>query len=156
MKRIIGLITLSTIVTTALTFAMDSVVFRKVDFYEDQGDKEKKHDARLALDPDARTIMIADEKRGAEKKVYALIPYDKVKKIVYERSAHRRYKAGLLVTPWLLFSKGKKHWLTIEFEDVADQPLGYVYVRLHKGNYRRVLSALSGGVGIEIEEIIED
>ena len=131
-------------------------MFRKVDFYEDEGDKEKKYDARLALDPKARTILIADEKHGADKKVYALIPYDKVKKIVYERSSHRRYKAGLLVSPWLLFSKGKKHWLTIEFEEVADQPLDYVYIRLHKGNYRRVLSALSSGVGLEIEEIIED
>ena len=156
MKRIADLITLSTILTAALAFSTDSVVFRKVDYYEDEGEKEKKHDARLALDPNARTILIADEKHGADKKVYALIPYDKVKKIVYERSAHRRYKAGLLVTPWLLFSKGKKHWLTIEFEDVAGLPLGYVYVRLHKGNYRRVLSALSSGVGVEIEEIIED
>ena len=109
-KRIAGLITLSTVLTAALAFATDSVVFRKVDYYEDEGEKEKKHDARLALDPNARTILIADEKHGADKKVYALIPYDKVKKIVYERSAHRRYKAGLLVTPWLLFSKGKKHW----------------------------------------------
>ena len=156
MQRTISLITLSTVLATALSLAAGSVVFRKVDFYEDEGDKEKKYDARLALDPKARTILIADEKHGANKEVYALIPYDKVKKIVYERSAHRRYKAGLLVTPWLLFSKGKKHWLTIEFKDVANLPLGYVYVRLHKGNYRRVLSALSSGVGLEIEEIIED
>ena len=39
---------------------------------------------------------------------------------------------------------------------MANLPLGYVYVRLHKGNYRRVLSALSSGVGLAIEEIIED
>ena len=129
MKRTTCLITLATVLTATLSFGAQSVVFRKVDFYEDEGDKEKKYDARLALDPKARTILIADEKHGADKKVYALIPYDKVKKIVYERSSHRRYKAGLLVSPWLLFSKG---------------------------NYRRVLSALSSGVGLEIEEIIED
>ena len=138
MKRTTCLITLATVLTAALGFGAQSVVFRKVDFYKSEGDKEKKYDARLALDPKARTILIADEKHGADKKVYALIPYDKVKKIVYERSSHRRYKAGLLVSPWLLFSKGKKHWLTIEFEEVADQPLDYVYIRLHKGNYRRV------------------
>ncbi|MDE2928942.1 MAG: hypothetical protein OXT71_21360 [Acidobacteriota bacterium] len=156
MKLTIALIALLTVLATNLASVAETVVFRKVDFYEDLSDKEEKYDARLALDPEARTIMIADEKHGADKKVYALIPYDNVKKIVYERSSHRRYKAGLLVTPWLLFSKGKKHWLTIEFEGVNDLPLGYVYVRLHKGNYRRVLSALSSGVGLEIEEIIED
>ena len=83
-------------------------------------------------------------------------PYSQINKIVYERSAHRRYKSGLLVTPWLLFSKGKKHWLTIEFHDVADQPQGFVYTRLDKNNYRRIIAALEAGTGLEVEEIIED
>lgn len=158
LERAISLGILLAVLTANLGFAAqsaESMVFRKVDFYEGEGDKEKKRDARLVLDPQARAIMIADEKRGADKKVYALIPYDKVKKIVYERSAHRRYAAAIVVSPWLLFSKGKKHWLTIECEEVADLPRGQVYVRLHKGNYRRVLDALSSSVGLEIEEIIE-
>ena len=28
----------------------------------------------------------------------------------------------VFVAPFLLFSRGKKHWLTIEFKDVADLP----------------------------------
>jgi hypothetical protein len=61
-----------------------------------------------------------------------------------------------LVSPWLLFSKGKKHWLTIEFSDVASHPEGYAYLRLEKDNFRRILSAIEAATGLEIEEIIED
>jgi hypothetical protein len=55
-----------------------------------------------------------------------------------------------------LFFKGKKHWLAIEFTDVADLPQGYVYIQLDKNNQRQILSALGSGTGIEIEQIIED
>ena len=76
---------------------------------------------------------------------------------MYERSKHRRYGAGALANPLLFFtSRGKKHWLTIEFADVADLPQGYVYLRLDKKNQRQILSALGAGTGIEIEQIIED
>ena len=62
----------------------------------------------------------------------------------------------MLVNLLLVFSRGKKHWLTIEFTDVADLPQGYVYMRLDKNNQRQILSALDSGTGIEIEQIIED
>ena len=75
---------------------------------------------------------------------------------VYENSKHRRIGAGLLINPFLLFSRGKKHWLTIEFKDVADLPQGYVYMRLDKKNQRQILSALGAGTGIEIEKIFEE
>ena len=99
---------------------------------------------------------IVSEKKGAEKATYAVIPYDAITNIVYERSAHRRYGSALLINPLLVFSRGKKHWLTIEFTDVADLPQGYVYMRLDKNNQRQILSALGSGTGIEIEQIIED
>jgi len=135
--------------------AQELLIFKKVDFFEMEGEDEKKRDARLVLDPVLEVLTLSDEKKGAEKVTYASIPYTHITKIVYERSAHRRYKSGLFVTPWLLFSKGKKHWLTVEFKDVAQFPQGFVYVRLDKENYRRVLSALEAGTGLEIEEIIE-
>ena len=144
------------IIGTSVTVAADAIIFKKVDFFEMRGDDEKKWNARLELDPEAKILTLADEKNGIEKATYAVIPYSQINKIVYERSAHRRYKSGLLVTPWLLFSKGKKHWLTIEFHDVADQPQGFVYIRLDKNNYRRIIAALEAGTGLEVEEIIED
>ena len=129
------------------------VAFNKLDYFESVEGKEKKRDARLILDSNERAAIIAEEKKGNP--VYVTVPYEKITKIVYERSAHRRYKSGVLLTPWLLLTKGKKHWLTIEFENIEEYPLGYVYARMDKKNYRRILAALEAVVGIEIEEVIE-
>ena len=138
---------------TAVVVAADTIIFKKVDVFETD---DKKRDARIELDVEARVLSLVDEKNGARKATYAVIPYDAITKIVYEKSSHRRYGAGLLINPFLLFSKGKKHWLTIEFTDVANLPQGFVYMRLDKKNQRRLLSALRAGTGIEIEQIIED
>ena len=127
--------------------AADKLIFKKVDFFITQGDEEKKQDARLELDPIAQLVTLADERNGTRK--WAVIPYSQITNIVYERSSHRRYTAGVLVSPFLWFSKGKKHWLTIEFDDVADQPQGYVYARLDKKNYRRIMAALEAATGLE-------
>ena len=31
----------------------------------------------------------------------------------YEKSKHRRWKTGVLLTPLALLSKGKKHWFAV-------------------------------------------
>ena len=131
------------------------VTFHKVDYAQVQGDKERSRDARLVLDPSAQTLTFADEGDGEAKEVYARIPYGSITKIVYERSAHRRYGAGVLVSPLLFFTKGKKHWLTVEFQNVAEVPQGFVYARLDKDNFRQILSALRAGTGVNVEEHIE-
>ncbi len=130
-----------------------TAVFKKINFFTVSGDKEKKFRARVVIDPESKTLQISGEKNGIPE--YATIPFDNITKIVYERSAHRRYKAGLLFSPWLLFSKGKKHWATIEFENVPEHPIGNVYFRMHKGNYRRILASLQSATGVEVEEFIE-
>ncbi len=134
-----------------------SVVFDKVDFFETEEDgDERKRDARLELYPNEMIMEFSHEDDGAERELYARIPYTNVTKVIYELSQHRRYGAGLLINPFLLFSRGKKHWLTVEFEGVDSIPQGYVYSRLDKDNYRRILSALRAGLDVEVEEIIED
>ncbi len=154
--RLTATVLLFVIIGTSVTVAADAIIVKKVDFFEMRGDKEKKLDARLELDPEAKILTLSDEKNGIEKATYAVSPYSQINRIVYERSSHRRYKSGLLVTPWLLFSKGKKHWLTIEFDDVADQQQNFVCTRLDKNNYRRIIASLEAGIGLEVEEIIKD
>ena len=134
-KTLTAVALLFVLAASAVVVAADAIIFKKVDVFEMEGE---------------------DEKKGAEKATYAVIPYDAITKIVYEKSKHRRYGAGMLINPFLLFSKGKKHWLTIEFTGVADLPQGYVYLRLDKKNQRQILSALGAGTGIVIEQIIED
>ena len=133
-----------------------AISFRNVDYSQVDGERERTRDARLVLDPSGRTITFADEDRGEAREVYARIPYDAITKIVYEQSAHRRYGAGVVVSPLLFFTKAKKHWLTIEFQNVGALPQGFVYAQLDKDNYRPILSALRAGTGRTIEEHIEE
>ena len=155
-KSLIAIGLLCVMAGNVVVVAANAIIFKKVDVFVMQGQDEKKRDARMELDFEVRILSLVDEKNRAEKATFAVIPYDAITKIVYERSAHRRYGAGLLINPFLLFSKGKKHWLTIEFTDVTDLPQGYVYMRLNKDNQRQIRSALGSGTGIEIEQIIED
>ena len=136
--------------------AQGSLTFDKVVFYQHDGEEERERDARPVLDPVAKMLVFAADDAGEEHLVYARVPYANVTKVVYEKSSHRRYTAGVLVSPLLFFTKGKKHWLTIEFTGVPGLPQGFVYARLHKDNFREILSALRAGTGIEVEEHIEN
>ena len=134
--------------------AADVLEFRKVDFFEvvtkDNGEPdEKKRDARLEIDQDAQELRIVDEKKGAEKATYAAIPFADVSSVAYERSKSPRVKTAIFLSPLALFSSGKKHWLTIEYDG------GYAYMRLDKKNQRQIRAAL-GAAGFDVETLIED
>ena len=123
------------------------LIFKKVDLLRTFGDEVKKFDARLTLDPLRREIVISDEKhKGDAWATYARIPYHAVIELAYEKSAHRRK---------IVFSKGKKHWLTISFEGVETLPANFVYLQLDKNNYHKILTALEGATGIEPSITIE-
>lgn len=54
----------------------------------------------------------------------------------YGRSAHRRWKTAVLISPLFLLSKGKKHWFAALRE--CDETM----FQLSKGNYSKILSAV--------------
>jgi hypothetical protein len=45
------------------------------------------------------------------------IPYDKIKSILYEKASRPRYAEAILISPFFLFSKTKKHFLTFQYTD---------------------------------------
>ena len=51
------------------------------------------------------------------------------------------------VTPFLLFSKGRKHYLTVTFNDGADL-VGAIEFKMHKSNYRGVLRTAEQVTGL--------
>lgn len=147
-------------ITLVLSFLMspllaaDVIEFRKVDFFEvvtkDNGEPdEKKRDARLEIDQDSQELRIVDEKKGSEKATYATIRFGDVTDVLYERSKSPRIKSAIFLSPFFLFSSGKKHWLTIEYDG------GYAYMRLDKNNQRQIRAAL-GAAGFDVETLIED
>ena len=75
--------------------------------------------------------------------------YSDLTGIVYERAATPRYKTGLLLAWPLLFTKGKKHFVTLQHED------GYAIIRLHKSNYREALAELEARSGVKVERYEE-
>jgi hypothetical protein len=78
------------------------------------------------------------------------IPYDSVKSISYERASKPRYAAGLLLAWPLLFTKSKKHWLTIQF--AGDDGSGkFAIIRLDKSNFREALATAEAETGKKVE-----
>ena len=78
-----------------------------------------------------------------------MIPFGSVSDVIYERSKSPRIKSAIFLSPLALFSPGRKHWLTLEYEG------GYAYMRLDKNNERQIRSAL-GAAGFDVTVIIDD
>ncbi len=117
------------------------LVFERVDFFRTSSEDEEPWNARLTLDPESQAILIADEKAGGAKAVYARIPFQAVTDLIHQVAKNRPWTTG---RP----TKGKEHWLTIDFEGVEDLPGGSVHMRLDKGSYREVISALESATGL--------
>jgi len=104
-------------------------------------------------------LQFADEDILIEGKEPALniryeIPYNKVTKAIYEKSQHPRIAPTLLVSVFFLFSKSKKHWLTIYYHTPEDKE-DFVLLRLDKRNYKMVLATLETKAGITVERYEE-
>ena len=129
-------------------------VFKKVDFYLQEGDKMRDHDAQIIIDPRLRSIKFAHENNAS--RTFALVEWDRITGVTYENTKHARITAALLVAWPFLFLKGRKHWLTITFGPGPNNtPGGYVYARMDKDNYQNILAAINGFTGREIRRIEE-
>ena len=142
--------------------APEALYWEKVDFYFNQNGRGEKVDARLILDPGTRELTVADEKLP-QLATFATIPYDAIASVTYSYSKHPRWKTGAaLLIPFTIFAvpfffmKGKKHWLSITFEDVPDHPEGFVYLRLDKNNYLQIIAAIEGQTGMSVERLVEE
>lgn len=78
------------------------------------------------------------------------IKYDSIKSLLYERAAKPRYGAGLLIAWPLLFTKSKKHFLTIQYTDEAGAGQ-YAIVRLDKSNFREAIATAEAETGKKVE-----
>lgn len=69
------------------------------------------------------------------------IPYETVTSIEYGQKAGRRLGVALVITVWALFSKKRKHFLTVGFKDARDQAQGVV-LELPKGKPKSIITIL--------------
>jgi hypothetical protein len=78
------------------------------------------------------------------------IPYDKVHTLEYGQRVHRRYAEGIIISPVLLLSKSRKHFVTIGYTDAEGNRQALVF-RLGKHDVRAVLAGLEAKTGRRVE-----
>lgn len=78
------------------------------------------------------------------------IPYDRVNVLEYGQKAGRRLGLAIAVSPLALFSKKRKHFLTINYKDESDKQQAAVF-ELGKSVVRTTLAAMEARTGSKIE-----
>ena len=120
-------------------------------FRTNVGQIEPLYALMQAEEGDKGKLLVAGDRitflKDNEREEYFSIPSSSVQELLYSRVSGRRIKTAILVSPLLLFSKGKKHYVTISFDDGGNQ-VGAVEFRLDKKNYRGVLRALEQVAGV--------
>ena len=137
-----ALLILCTVLSSTVP-AWSQASFKKVELRTTFGSAEQGNHGQLVVS--ARSVQFA-KKSGAE---YFSIPTDAVTEIFYSRVSGRRIGAAILVSPLLLLTKGRKHYLTLAFDDGSDL-VGAVEFQLHKSNYRGTLRSIEQVTGLEM------
>ncbi len=119
--------------------------FKKLELRTNLGSGEQGKKGRLVVSGDS--IRFVSNNGRTE---YFRIPSDAVTDLFYSRVSGRRIKTAVFISPLLLFSKGKKHYMTVSFDDGKDL-VGAVEFRLDKSNYRGVLHAVESVSGVPLE-----
>ena len=92
--------------------------------------------------------MFSKKKSGQQE--YFAIPTNSVKDLFYSRVSGRRIGAAILVSPLLLFSKGRKHYMTMSFDDGKGM-VGAVEFKLDKSNYRPILRSVETACKVQMK-----
>jgi hypothetical protein len=78
------------------------------------------------------------------------IPYDQVDDLEYGQKAGRRIGLAIAISPWLLLSKKRKHFLTVGWKDDQDKQHAVV-LELGKSVVRTTLATLEARTGKKVE-----
>jgi hypothetical protein len=85
-----------------------------------------------------------------QKKDRLTIPYSKINSLEYGQKAGRRLGVAIMVTPLALFSKKRKHYLTINYLDDSDKQQAVVF-ELGKDIVRVTLASIEARSGQKLE-----
>ena len=77
-------------------------------------------------------------------------PLPAINTVEYGQNVSRRYAAAVLISPMLLLSKSRKHFVTIGYIDEQGKQQALV-MRVEKGDIRSVLASLEARTGRRIE-----
>lgn len=130
--------------------AFSAVKFNHAEYLKPKAEDQKKDEqpikGSISFDKDKKTVEFVDEK-GAS---VVSIPYDKVKSLLYERTSKPRYAAAVLVNPFFLLTRSKKHFLTIQYEDGEGQGK-FALIHMDKDNARDIVATAEAETGKKVE-----
>ncbi len=78
------------------------------------------------------------------------VPYENVNTLEYGQKVDRRYLMAIAISPLLLLSKKRKHYLTIGYIDEEGRQQALVF-EVGKGHIRSVLASLEAKTGRKVE-----
>jgi hypothetical protein len=78
------------------------------------------------------------------------VPYEKMNSLEYGQKAGRRLGLAIAITPLALFSKKRKHFLTINYTDATEKQQALVF-ELGKDIVRTTLASLEARSGRKVE-----
>lgn len=78
------------------------------------------------------------------------IAYDKVNTLEYGQRVNRRFAEAILISPVLLLSKSRKHFVTIGYVDEEGHQQALVF-QFSKGDVRTILAGLEAKTGRRVE-----
>lgn len=83
------------------------------------------------------------------------IPYDRINLVEYGQKVDRRYLEAVLVSPLLMMSKKREHFLTVGFQDDDGRQQAMMF-RVNKNDVRLTLVSLEARTGQKVEFQDED
>ncbi|HVX67296.1 MAG: hypothetical protein ACM336_01940 [Acidobacteriota bacterium] len=83
-------------------------------------------------------------------RTFVEVPYSNINILEYGQKVDRRYIMAIAISPLLLLSKKRAHFLTIGYEDADGRQQALVF-RVEKGHIRAVLVSLEAKTGRKVE-----
>ena len=77
------------------------------------------------------------------------VPYNQINLLEYGQKVDRRIAMAILISPFLIMSKSRKHFLTVGFVGPDGEQQAMV-LRLEKGSVRPLLASLEARTGIKV------
>ncbi len=84
------------------------------------------------------------------KKATMKVLYERVNLLEYGQQVSRRYALAILVSPVLILSRKRKHFLTVGFQDDGGKQQAAVFI-VDKNDIRTLLASLEARTGVRVE-----
>lgn len=78
------------------------------------------------------------------------VPYDQINDLEYGQKAGRRVGLAIAISPWLLLSKKRRHFLTVGWKDEQDKQHAAVF-ELGKSITRTTIATLEARTGKKVD-----